>query len=404
MKEGLSQFYTYCTKQKEMEQNNEKHLTKYDRKRLAKEAAAKREKRNKTISLVAVVAVIVVIIALIVLIPLGKRKKSLGEYIRINDTSVSQLEFNYHKASIFNNYYQILPYYGVDTSVSLDEQIYDAETGMTWNEFFDQRAVSAIQEYKALVSDAEAKGLTFDITEDYNAFVESMQAAADTVGMSLQAYYTAQFGTTANEKMLKPIVETELTALAYYNYLVAESTATDEEAQAAYDEDPDQYDSIDYRVLAFEADVTSASTEDEIAAAMEETTAKAQEMLDRVNAGEDFETLCAEYAPEDDRLDYEDTETDYSLQTDLTLNTSYHAYTDWLFEDRAEGDTTLYTEEDYNTVYALKFEKRYMGDTVMDTIKENLSYEKVDEYIDTLLESYIISDPHGNLSFSLEDL
>ncbi|MBQ9766861.1 MAG: hypothetical protein IJW37_01980 [Lachnospiraceae bacterium] len=387
-----------------MAQNNEKQLTNYDRKRLAKEEAAKREKKKQIITVAVAIAIVVAIVALIVLVPLAKKRKALGEYIRVNDVSISQLEFTYYKTSVINNYSSFLPYLGLDTSVSLDQQIYDEETGMTWNDFFDQQAVISIRENKAMVADAAAKGLTFDITEDYNAYLESMKTAAETAGMKLDNYLVSLFGNSASEKNLKPIVEDDLTSLAYYNHLVAESAPTDEEAQAKYDEDPSQYDSVDYRMLDFAADVTEESTEEEISAAMEAVTAKAQEMLDKLNAGEDFETLCAEYAPEDERADYEDTETDHSLRTNLTKSTSYLSYTDWLFEDQEEGATTLYTDEENNTVYVLKFEKRYMGDTVLDDIKQTLTYDAVTEYINTISEDYTVTDPKGNLTFPLDTL
>ena len=387
-----------------MAQNNEKQLTKYERKRLAKEEAAKREQKKQLITVVAAIAIIASIVALIVLVPLAKKRKALGEYIRVNDVSISQLEFNYYKTNVFNNYSSFLPYLGLDTSVALDQQIYDAETGMTWNDFFDQQAIISIRENKAMVADAAAKGLTFDISEDYASYLASMKTAAETAGMSLNNYLVSLFGNAASEKNLKPIVEDDLTSLAYYNHLVAESAPTDEEAQAEYDENPDLYDSVDYRMLDFVADVAEDAGEDVVSAALETVTAKAQEMLDRLNAGEDFETLCAEFAPEDERADYADTETDHSLRTNLTQSNSYLSYTEWLFEDLKEGDTTLYTDEDNNTVYVLKFEKRYMGDTVLDDIKQTLTYDAVTEYINTISKDYTVTDPKDNISFSLEDL
>lgn len=385
-----------------MEQNKEKQLTKYDRKRLAKEAAIKREKRNQKLYAITAIAIVAVLIALLIFVPIMKRKQALREYIRVNDISVSQLEFNYYKSSVLNSYSQFLPYLGLDTSTPYDQQIYDANSGMTWDDFFDQQAAVSVRENKAMISEAAAKGLTFDITDDYNEYLESMQSAAATAGVKLDEYLVSLFGTSASEKTLEPIVKDDMTALAYYNYMKEELAATEEEAQETYDKDPAAYDSVDYRMLDFVADVTEDSTEEEISAAMEAITAKAQEMYNRLEAGEDFETLCAEYAPEDERADYEDTETDHSLRTNLTKSNSYLSYTDWLFEDRKEGDLTLYTDENNNTVYLLRFEQRYMGETVLESIKETLTYNAVTDYVNTISENYVV-DPKGHLAFWTEE-
>jgi len=399
MKEGLSQFFTTRGKASKMTQNTEKHLTKYDRKRLAKEAAAKREKRNQIITIAAVIAVIAAIVALLVLVPLFRRNKAFSEYIRVNDVSVSQLEFNYYKGNIVNGYSAILPYYGVDTSVPYDQQIFDAESGLTWDDYFDQLATDSIRVTKAVLSDVTANGLTFDISKEYNARIASMKAEASAAGIKFDNYLFSLYGNAASEKTIKPFIEEELIYSAYYDYLTEKFTPTDEEAQAKYDENPDQYDSVDYRVLSFKADVMENASEEEVSAAMDTVLASAKEMLDKVNAGGDFETLCAEYAPEAQRANYEDTETDYSLVTNLTLDASSHAYKDWLFEDRETGDTTLYTDEESNTVYVLKFEKRYTDEKILETIKSNTAMDAVSAHIDTLMENFIVSDPKGNLPF-----
>ena len=174
--------------------------------------------------------------------------------------------------------------------------------------------------------------------------------------------------------------------------------ATDEAAQAEYDGNKDEYDSVDYRVLEFPVVTETDATDDAKAIAISDTKAKAQEMLDKVAAGEDFETLCATYALEEERTDYADSETDKSLVTGATMLTSYEPYSEWLFDSaRKEGETYLYSSEDDLNHYALRYEKRYMGDDVLDTIKQSLTYTAVTDYIAEISESYTVSDPDDNL-------
>ena len=121
-------------------------------------------------------------------------------------------------------------------------------------------------------------------------------------------------------------------------------------------------------------------------------------MLTKVKAGEDFETLCATYAIEDQRTVYADSETDASLVTGETSYYSFSPYSAWLFDSaRTEGEADIYFDEESNTYYVLLFQKRYMGDSVLDSIKDELTYNAVTDYVTEISASYTISDPEDNL-------
>lgn len=382
-----------------MEQKNEKFMTKYDRKVLAKQEALKKEKRNHILSAVVAALVVLIIIAAIIFVPLYKRRQALSEYFKVGDLSVSQIELNYYRATVINSYSAILSYF-VDTSVPYDEQIYDESTGMTWEDFFLDQAIYLIQRNKAMLADIEKRELSFDIAADYASYLESVQSAAASASLSVSNYYTAMYGNYANEETLQPIVEDYLLTSAYNTYLTEELTPTAEEVQAEYDSNKDTYDSVDYRVLEFATGMTDESAEGDIAAAMEISRTQAQEMLDKLNAGEDFETLCVTYAPEEERTEYADDETDKSLVSGATYSSSSALYMDWLFEaERTAGDTYLCEDEDNYTYYVVKFENRYMGDTVLDTISQTMTSDAVSEYINALAESFVVSDPQDNFSF-----
>ncbi len=379
-----------------MEQNNEKKMTSYERKLQAREAAAKREKKKSILTIVSVVAIVGCLAALLIVVPLVKSKEQFKEYFRINDESVSELEFVFHKTNLINNNSQILQYMGMTSIEDLNTMVYDEESGMTWAEYFDERTAISLKENKALIADAKAKNVSLDVDAEYKKYMEQFKTEAETAGMTLDAYLTAYYG--ASEKHLKQIMKDNIAAILYSNHLYDLNEASDADAQAEYDSKKDQYDSVDYRVLPFMASVTEDSTEADVEAAMADAKAKAQEMLDKVNAGEDFETLCATYAQEDKRTEYADSETDLSLVTGASSTYAYDPYLEWLFDaERKDGDTTIYTDENNNVHYALLFEKRYMGDTVLASIKQDLTYNTVMDYIAEISESYTISDPADNL-------
>ncbi len=376
-------------------ENNEKKMTKYDRKVLAREEAAKREKRKSMLSIIIAVAIVACLAALLIITPMLKKKVN-NEYFKINNDAVSVTEFNFHYTNMVNNNLTILSYLGISTVEDLNNTVYDDKTGATWADFFADRTAQSLKENKALIADAKKKNIELDIDAEYATYMEEIKVAAEAAEMDTDTYLATYYGAT--EKQLKDIIKDSLAATLYTEKLSETYAASAEDAQAEYDANKNDYDSVDYRMLEFAAEITEESTEAEVATAMEAAKKKAQEMLTKVQAGEDFETLCATYAPEDMRTKYADSETDLSLVTEASSTYPYQPFNEWLFEaERKDGESTLYTDEDSNTHYVVLFEKRYMGNTVLDTIKQNLTYNNVTEYIGTISADYTISDPNDVL-------
>lgn len=370
-------------------------MTKYDRKVLARQTAAKQEKKKDILRIISTVFIIVCIAALLIIAPIVKNRQVFKEYFKINDESVSELEFYFHRNTMINENSYILSYFGMSTVEDLETMIYDEEAGTTWAEFFAERTAQTILENKALIADAKAKNISLDVDEAYDSYIEEATASAEAEGMTLDTYFTMIYG--ASEKQLRSIIKDNLTALLYSQQLSGTYAASDEDAQAEYEANKDSYDSVDYRVLPFMAEVEDDAPEGDVVAAMDAAKALAQEMLDKVNAGEDFETLCATYAQEAQRTNYADSETDLSLVTGAS-SSDYDPYIDWLFDEaRKDGETSIYTDESNNVHYALLFEKRYLGEDVMDSIKENLTYDAVMEYIGEISKDFTISDPDDNI-------
>ena len=377
-------------------ENNDKKMTSYESKVLAREEAAKREKRKAALSIIATVAIVACLAALLIVVPMVKNREKFKEYFQINNKSVSELEFNFHKTNLINSNSYYLQYFGMTSIEDLDTMVYDEETGTTWADYFSEMAAISIKENRALIADAKAKDIDLDVTAEYKTYIEDLAAQAAEADMTTDAYLNALFG--ANEKQLKNIIKDNLAAVKYSEYLYEQNAATDEEAQAEYDANKDSYDSVDYRVLAFAPVIPEGADEAATQAAKDDAKAKAEEMLSKVKAGEDFETLCATYAPEAERTKYADSETDYSLVTGETSNYAYGPYSKWLFEaDRTAGEADIYTDEASGTQYVLKFEKRYMGENVLANIKQDLTYNTVMDYVAEVSKDFTISDPDDNL-------
>ncbi len=377
-------------------ENNEKKMTNYDRKRLAREEAAKREKKKNIISIVSTVAIVAVIAALLIVVPMLKDREKFKEFFKVNNESVSELEFNFHRTNLINSNSTYLSYFGMTSEADLETMMYDEETGTTWAQYFTERAAESIKENKAMIADAKAKNIPLDIEDDYKAYMAEVETQAASAGMSAKAYLNALFG--ADEKELKDIITDNLKAVAYSEYLYEQKQVTDEAAQAEYDANKDNYDSVDYRVLDIPAMYAEDASEADIETAKAAAKKQADEMLAKVKAGEDFETLCATYATEDKRTVYADSETDTSLVTGETSYYSFSPYSKWLFDSaRTEGEADIYFDEESNVYYVLLFQKRYMGENVLASIKDDLTYTAVIDYITEISASYTISDPEDNL-------
>lgn len=377
-------------------ENNEKKMTSYERKVLAKEEAAKREKKKAALSIIATVAIVACLAALLIVVPFVKSREKFKEYFQINNESVSELEFNFHKTTIINTNATYLQYFGISSMDALDTTVYDESTGLTWGEYFTERAAESIKENRALIADAKAKGVDLDVKEEYNAYIAEIETLAKENEMSTNAYLTALFG--AKESELKDIIKDNLAAVKYSEYLYEQNEATDADAQAEYDANKNTYDAVDYRVLAFTPEIPKDADEATIKTIKDENKAKAEEMLAKIKAGEDFETLCATYAPEDQRTNYADSETDASLVTGESSSFAYGPYSKWLFEDaRTEGEMAIYTDEATDTHYVLKFIKRYMPENILESIKQDLTYNAVMDYVAEVSKDYTISDPDDNL-------
>lgn len=124
-------------------------------------------------------------------------------------------------------------------------------------------------------------------------------------GLGEAQYYKAYFGNYATKENLEPFVKENLLVEAYYETLVERFGPSEEEITSYYEENKNNYDKVTYRKFMFNADMNADATEEQIAEAMQQIKAKAEEMAARRKAGEDFNQLCLEYAAEADRSSFQ---------------------------------------------------------------------------------------------------
>jgi len=365
-----------------VENNTKKVVTKYDKKVMERKRQEAIEKRNKKVfkisALIALVAIIIGATSYFVI----RHNYIYGEYITVGDSEISKVEFDYYYNSTANQfittYSSYLTYFNLDTTKSYADQKY-SDT-MTWEDYFVQGTVDVIKQTKGILADAKSKGFQYDVTSDFNSYLDSIQQAASSGSVSLKAFYKTKFGTYATESNMKSIIKDYLTAGAYSSQLSEQNTPSDTEISAYYEANKDKYDSVDYRVL-------SVSTQD-----------AANEMLSKVKDETSFATLCKTYASDADKSKYETD--DASLVKGGTSSSISTAYSSWLYDSsRVAGDKTVLEDADNSVYCVVYFVNRYYDDTNNQTISSTLTSDAVKAYIDNLIVDYTVVDKHNHLKY-----
>lgn len=392
-------------------QKPEKKMTKYDLKMQRRKEEELRQQRKARYS-----AIIGAVILLLIVGVLGWKfydgyQDKHGTYVTVGDHDVQRSEYEYYYYSGINNLYayygNYLSYMGLDLSKPLDEQAY--MENMTWKDYFDQQAVSQLKQVYALTDAAEAAGFEYDASADVDDFAKSIETGAANANMSAADYLKSSYGTLATMDKVKAYVEKSSIATAYYNSIEDATEITDEEVSDYYDENKDNYDSVDYLACKIAADMPETETvaaeettapetetgetetlsEEEKAAqeaekkaaeeaAMTAAKEKADEMLEQISDESSFENLYADYAT--------DTAVELRKTNAKKSSISPTGVGQWLFDSaRQAGDTTVIEDTTGNAYYVVYFIDRYLDHAKTVDVRHILirsSAETTDEMTD----------------------
>ena len=358
-------------------QTSQKIVTKYDRKVQQKaEAAAKAKKENIKSSLIAIALVVVAVIGL-VMIPINRNKALKEAYITVGEYEITLPEFDYYYSVVYNDYLSTygtyLSYFGIDITQDFSGESYNEN--MTWGDFFKQLAVENILQTKALLDAGKAAGFEYDTTEEYKVFKATIDASAALQGISSSAYYTSAFGKYATEERIKTYVEESYYAMAYFAAVTEENVPTSDEIKAFYQENKDNYDSVDYFITEVAAKLEKEIvTNDDGSESVVEPTAEqvAEAMAAAKKEAEDALALIAHAG------------TEKKGQIKSATSSLYSA---WLFDAaRVQGDTTIVEDTTNNKYYVLQFNDRYLDDTLTANLRLISADEDITEIVMTAFE------------------
>lgn len=357
------------------EQTEQKVMTKYDRKVQKRKEEKEKEKKEERISTTVGIVFLVALVCLVASFPIRTYLATHETYVVINGEEVNKVEFDYVYNTSKNNYItqygSYLSYFGLDTSKDLSTQMY-SET-LTWKDYFEQNAVESLKQNKALMAEAKAAGFTYDTTDEYNTFKETIKTSAAAAGVSDKEYVRSIYGSYATMGRIEEYVKNDMVMNAYYQKLQEDNAPGDDEIQSYYEENKATYDSVDYRLTTIEADLPTEPTE--LADPVEETAADTTGSTDGTAATDStqdtaYQPSDAEIAKamEDAKVLADDAEQTVAKDGEAHENEKKssvnYLISDWLFDDaRKAGDTTVITNDNSHCYYVVAFEKRYLDET-----------------------------------------
>ena len=357
------------------EQTEQKVMTKYDRKVQKRKEEKEKEKKEERISTTVGIVFLVALVCLVASFPIRTYLATHETYVVINGEEVNKVEFDYVYNTSKNNYItqygSYLSYFGLDTSKDLSTQMY-SDT-LTWQDYFEQNAVESLKQNKALMAEAKAAGFTYDTTDEYNTFKETIKTSAAAAGVSDKEYVRSIYGSYATMGRIEEYVKNDMVMNAYYQKLQEDNAPGDDEIQSYYEENKATYDSVDYRLTTIEADLPTEPTE--LADPVEETAADTTGTTDGTAATDTtqdtaYQPSDAEIAKamEDAKVLADDAEQTVAKDGEAHENEKKssvnYMISDWLFDDaRKAGDTTVITNDNSHCYYVVAFEKRYLDET-----------------------------------------
>ncbi|MCM1539932.1 MAG: SurA N-terminal domain-containing protein [Blautia sp.] len=319
----------------------EKVVTKYDLKVQRREEAKAKAKRDRLVGNITGIVIVAALFCLVASFPIRSYLAVNETIAKVNGDKISRVEFDYNYNISLNNYLNqygaYMSMFGMDLSGDLSTQMFSDE--LTFEDFFTQMAIENITDNKALMAQAEAAGFTYDTTADYADFEQGLKDAASEAGVTVKAFVRDNYGTFATLPRISGYVQEALYLSAYYDSIMDSKMPSNEEAESYYNENKNDFDAVDYRLLTVNAQLSEAPTEEETAKAMEEAKKEADAAVKTVvTEGELNENITNVYAP-------------YLLR-------------DWLFDSsRKSGDTTVIENTSANLYYVVAFEDRYLDGT-----------------------------------------
>ena len=313
------------------------------------------------------------------------------------DKKLTNRELPFYYWQQFNSFasaYGMYLSYMLDTTVGLDQQMYDDTH--TWQQMFLESAADMFHSVAAMYQQAQKDGYTLDAESQayLDGLEQSMEDGVQAYGYeSAEEYLHAIFGPSATMQDYKSYAELTLTAANYLQSRADEIACTDDDVSAYYDANREQYeasgvtktDSPDVNVrhiLIQPEEMNEDGTYTDAAWKTAEEKAKQvqKEWEDGEQTEERFGELAKTYSADGNAAEG-------GLYEGVYPGQMVPEFNDWCFDPaRKPGDVGLVrTDYGYHLIYFSS-----VGTTVhwFETAKVDFLNEKATEIEETIKENY----------------
>lgn len=283
----------------------------------------------------------------------------------------------------YSAYQQVADTYGdylslfIDTTKPLTEQAYMSDEFDTWYDYLLDSALKGAYEVYAVYDEAMANGFT--LSQESLDTIDNEIAMLDAYGTMSgytngQAYLAANYGTGSTIESYREYLTLSLTASEYSQQVSDSFTYTADDISTYYEEHPDDFDGVNFRVYAINVPTSTddeEETEVDTEAALAECEAKAKEMAEASQGDEQaYLDYTVEYADEDSKETYEDDTA--TLREDYTISSCDDLYQDWLADDARQSGDTTYVANGETGYYVLYYIGQYDRSILLPTVRHIL--------------------------------
>ena len=328
-----------------------------------KQLSAQKEAKKTNLLTAAFVVVMAVILVIAVVVGVKQTITSHGilekntTALTVGDHEISNAELNYFYMDAVNNFYSNYGSYaamfGLDTTLPLNEQVVDEETGLTWADDFLTSAKDNAAAIYAMADAAEAAGYTLSEEEiaDIESQMSTMDLYATMYGYSNgEQYLKAIYGNGASEEGYLEYNKLNALASSYYNHYAESLTYEDADLRAAEEENYNAYSSYTFHsyylsTSKFQEDGTTTYSDEEKAAAAEAAEAAAESLVaEKIDSVEALDAAIAALSIN------EGTSAASTAYEDTLYSNLNSLYADWLTDDaRKEGDMATFANTSTTT-------------------------------------------------------
>lgn len=367
----------------------------------SKDIVIKKEKINLILSCIIgliIIAILVVLGIRYYTVPNSDEKMNPGNIaLTVGDTDISVGMYNYYYDSVVYEYtyYANYGYYDLDTTADYATQYTTDSDGneVSWLEFFEEQTIDRIKSNVLYYELGEENGivLTDAQKEDIDSQLESVKDSASSSDMSVNEYIAENYGDYCGLETLRKFLEQYYIAQTYYYQSEITDRPTDDEVQAYFSENENEYKSCSFALLEMNYDTTDDSTKeasvneakkymaqitdvDSMKALIPEACAS---LIDRFITAGYFESK--EEAIETLSSSLEMTQTRTDVETSFSDDIA-----DWLYsEDTPIGSTNYYVNENSEVVYViLKTQQPFLEDTEVYSVRHILVMPESEEKSD----------------------